>query len=53
MIDLIDSANCGKSKYPDAGLPRSSRKPSAQIVGGIDARPYEFPWQVGEKFLPT
>jgi len=35
---------CGKSKYSDAGdmpLPRGRF-----IVGGIEARPHEFPWQV-------
>jgi len=35
---------CGVSQYSDAGdmeLP-----PGTKIVGGIEARPYEFPWQV-------
>ncbi|ESN95803.1 hypothetical protein HELRODRAFT_185962 [Helobdella robusta] len=34
---------CGKSKYPDAG---DYFLPSPSIVGGIEARPNEFPWQI-------
>jgi secreted trypsin-like serine protease len=33
---------CGKSKYADAG---SMPLPPNRIVGGQEARPYEFPWQ--------
>ena len=35
------TGNCGVSKYSDAGS-----APSAQVVGGWDARPNEFPWQI-------
>jgi secreted trypsin-like serine protease len=35
-------AECGKSKYADAG---DMNLPSGFIVGGQQARPYEFPWQ--------
>jgi secreted trypsin-like serine protease len=34
---------CGVSKYEDAG---EMELPSGRIVGGQDAQPYEFPWQV-------
>ncbi|ESN95801.1 hypothetical protein HELRODRAFT_155168 [Helobdella robusta] len=37
------NGTCGKSKYPDAG---DYFLPSPSIVGGIEARPNEFPWQV-------
>jgi trypsin len=33
---------CGVSKYADAG---NQELPLNRIVGGIEARPYEFPWQ--------
>ena len=33
--------DCGRSKYPDAGAP-----PEEYIVGGWEARPYEYPWQI-------
>ena len=34
---------CGVSQYSDAG---DMELPPGKIVGGIEARPYEFPWQV-------
>jgi secreted trypsin-like serine protease len=34
---------CGVSQYADAG---DMNLPPGKIVGGIEARPYEFPWQV-------
>jgi len=37
------SSKCGRSKYEDAG---DQFLPSGYIVGGIESRPYEFPWQV-------
>ncbi|ESN95799.1 hypothetical protein HELRODRAFT_178982 [Helobdella robusta] len=38
-----ENGACGKSKYPDAG---DYFLPAPTIVGGIEARPNEFPWQV-------
>ena len=46
MCWLKDSG-CGKSKYSDAG---SMELPSGFIVGGQDARPGEFAWQVRKDF---
>lgn len=37
---------CGLSKFKDAG---EMVLPSPSIVGGIEARPHEFPWQVSLK----
>ncbi|ESN95800.1 hypothetical protein HELRODRAFT_185960 [Helobdella robusta] len=37
------NGSCGKSKYHDAG---NHPLPTPTIVGGIEARPNEFPWQV-------
>ena len=37
--------NCGESMYEDAGIAGGSN-PSSFIVGGWQARPNEFPWQV-------
>jgi|SRR6218665_1113748 len=43
-LRLITDGTCGISKYLDAG--QHSLPLGAQIIGGVDARPYEFPWQV-------
>lgn len=42
-VDTCDEI-CGKSKYSDAG--EVDPPPEAEIVGGIEARPNEFPWMV-------
>lgn len=39
---IWSSTGCGLSKYADAG---DMFLPGGLIVGGQDARPYEFPWQ--------
>jgi len=41
---------CGISKYADAG---SQPLPLKQIVGGVAARPYEFPWQASMRRKAT
>lgn len=52
---IFHSADCGKSEYPNAGegqdwgnppLKRIRSDNSVFIVGGEQARPREFPWQV-------
>jgi len=40
---------CGKSKYSDAG--EFDPPPGAEIVGGTEARPNEFPWMVSLRYL--
>ena len=35
---------CGQSKYEDAG--QNGRWTDEYIVGGVEARRHEFPWQV-------
>lgn len=40
---LILEGECGRSKYEDAG---EHDLPQSLIVGGIQAREHEFPWQV-------
>ena len=37
---------CGGSSVPDAGVPPAIRNGPALIIGGDDARPNEFPFQV-------
>jgi hypothetical protein len=41
---------CGQSKYPDAG---EYDLPSSMIVGGIEAREHEFPWQVSQNLFDS
>jgi secreted trypsin-like serine protease len=41
---------CGRSKYPDAG---NMELPSGLIVGGMEARAYEFPWQASVRRAST
>jgi len=45
MINIWAANGCGLSKYDDAG---EMALPPGRIVGGIEARPNEFPWQVFE-----
>jgi len=42
-----DAANCGRSKYPNAGGHEAS-----YVVGGEDADPHEFPWIVSLQSRP-
>ena len=42
---LFVATACGKSKYSDAG---EMDLPTGFIVGGDQARPYEFPWQASK-----
>jgi len=44
LLSIAAGGDCGKSKYSDAG---EYYLPDPRIVGGVNARPYEFPWQVG------
>jgi secreted trypsin-like serine protease len=41
---------CGVSQYSDAG---EMALPPFKIVGGVEARPYEFPWQVSVRRKST
>jgi secreted trypsin-like serine protease len=42
-VTAFEASQCGVSKYADAG---DMFLPVPTIVGGIQAREYEFPWQV-------
>jgi secreted trypsin-like serine protease len=44
------STGCGISKYPDAG---ETQGLPPRIVGGIESREYEFPWQVSVRRKST
>ena len=46
LLLIAAGGDCGKSKYSDAG---EYYLPGPRIVGGVNARPYEFPWQVGSE----
>ena len=44
------SEECGVSQYPDAGAPQMKTSKS-KVVGGWEARPGEFPYQVHKKCI--
>jgi len=46
---IVEGGPCGRSPYADAGnqpLALRANSASEKIVGGVEARAYEFPWQV-------
>jgi len=45
--------SCGRSKYADAGNQPLPPGAFQQIVGGVEAKPFEFPWQASMRRKAT